>query len=385
MTTVSLPNAKPLQLNAKSPRLTIPDMNISANQTNQERSLPRRPQVRDTEITLAHGSGGKAMRDLIEDIFVGSFENPALMLLEDQARFNLTDLMQLGDRLAFTTDSYVIDPLFFPGGDIGSLAINGTVNDLAVSGATPLYLTCSVILEEGLPVETLRQVAKSMQAAAIAAGVQVVTGDTKVVQRGAADKLFINTAGIGIIRTQVSPSAQQIQPGDVVLVNGTLGDHGATILLARGELALSTNIQSDCQPLHGLIDAILEVCPQVRAMRDATRGGLATVLNEFATSSNVGIRLHESALPIGEEVNGVCELLGLDPLYLANEGKLVVVVPRSHAEPVLAAMQNHPTGTQSRIIGEAIESPARTVLLKTTFGTERVVDMLVGDQLPRIC
>lgn len=363
----------------------IPDMNIRANPSNQERSLPRHSKVRDTEITLAHGSGGKAMRDLIEDVFVGSFANPTLIQMEDQARFNLADLMQLGDRLAFTTDSYVIDPLFFPGGDIGSLAINGTVNDLAVSGATPLYLTCSVILEEGLPVETLRQVAKSMQAAAIAAGVQVVTGDTKVVQRGAADKLFINTAGIGIIRSQVSPSAQQIQPGDVVLVNGTLGDHGATVLLARGELALSTNIQSDCQPLHGLIDAILEVCPQVRAMRDATRGGLATVLNEFASSSNVGIRLHESELPIGEEVNGVCELLGLDPLYLANEGKLVVVVPRSQAESVLTAMQNHPAGTQSRIVGEAIESPVGTVLLKTTFGTERVVDMLVGDQLPRIC
>jgi hydrogenase expression/formation protein HypE len=364
--------------------LTIPDMNIIANQPNQERSLQRR-KIRDTEITLAHGSGGKAMRDLIEDIFVGNFENSALTPLEDQARFPLADLMQRGDRLAFTTDSYVIDPLFFPGGDIGSLAVNGTVNDLAVSGAIPLYLTCSVILEEGLPVDTLRQVAHSMKTAAIAAGVQIVTGDTKVVQRGAADKLFINTAGIGVIRTQVSPSANQIQPGDVVLVNGTLGDHGATILLARGELALSTSVQSDCQPLNALIDAIVAVCPQVRAMRDATRGGLATVLNEFASSSNVGIRLHETELPIHEEVNGVCELLGLDPLYLANEGKLVVVVPRSHAEAVLSAMQNHPAGQQSHIIGEAVAAPAGVVLLKTIFGTERVVDMLVGDQLPRIC
>ncbi len=360
-------------------------MNVIVNQSNSDRSLPRRPKVRDTEITLAHGSGGKAMRDLIDDICVGSFANPALEALEDQARFNLADLVQLGDRLAFTTDSYVIDPLFFPGGDIGKLAINGTVNDLAVGGATPLYLTCSLILEEGLPVETLRQVVTSMKTTAIAAGVQVVTGDTKVVPRGAADKLFINTAGIGVIRSQVSPSAQQIQPGDVVLVNGTLGDHGATILLARGELALSTTIQSDCQPLNGLIDAILEVCPQVRAMRDATRGGLATVLNEFARSSQVGIRLHECMLPINDEVNGVCELLGLDPLYLANEGKLVVVVPRSQAESVLTAMQNHPAGQQSRIIGEALEAPAETVLMRTAFGTERVVDMLVGDQLPRIC
>jgi hydrogenase expression/formation protein HypE len=360
-------------------------MNLIAN-SSFDRSRPSRPaKVRDTEITLAHGSGGKATRDLINDIFVGNFDNPALTPLEDQARFNLADLMQLGDRLAFTTDSYVIDPLFFPGGDIGSLAVNGTVNDLAVSGATPLYLTCGVILEEGLPVETLRQVAASMKQAAIAAGVQIVTGDTKVVQRGAADKLFINTAGIGVIRSQVSTSAAQLQPGDVVLVNGTLGDHGATILLARGELALSTPIQSDCQPLNGLIDAILDVCPEVRAMRDATRGGLATVLNEFATSSQVGIRIQENQLPIQDEVNGVCEILGLDPLYLANEGKLVVVVPRSWAETVLAAMQTHPAGQQSRIIGEVIEAPAGAVFLKTTFGTDRVVDMLVGDQLPRIC
>jgi hydrogenase expression/formation protein HypE len=242
-----------------------------------------------------------------------------------------------------------------------------------------------VILEEGLPVATLRRVAESMKQAAIAAGVQIVTGDTKVVPRGATDKLFINTAGIGMIRAQVSPSAQQLQPGDVVLVNGTLGDHGATILLARDELALSTTIQSDCQPLHRLVDTILNICPQVRAMRDATRGGLATVLNEFAISSQVGIRIHEACLPVQEEVNGVCELLGLDPLYLANEGKLVVVVPRSHSESILAAMQNHPMGVNSQIIGEVLAAPAGVVLLKTNFGTERVVDRLVGDQLPRIC
>ncbi|WP_416675107.1 hydrogenase expression/formation protein HypE [Egbenema bharatensis] len=356
-----------------------------ARSPNPSSPSSRRSKLRDREITLAHGSGGKAMRDLIQDIFIDTFDNPALNSLEDQARFQLADLMQLGDRLAFTTDSYVIDPLFFPGGDIGSLAINGTVNDLAVSGATPLYLTCSVILEEGLPVDTLRQVVHSMKRAAIAAGVQIVTGDTKVVPRGATDQLFINTAGIGVIRSDVSPSAQQLQPGDVVLVNGTLGNHGATILLARGELALSTSIESDCQPLNGLVDAIVNICPEVRAMRDATRGGLATVLNEFATSSQVGIRIHAANLPVQQEVNGVCELLGLDPLYLANEGKLVVVVPRSQADRVLAAMQSHPAGHQSRIIGEVIAAPAEIVLLRTTFGTERVVDMLVGDQLPRIC
>jgi hydrogenase expression/formation protein HypE len=350
-----------------------------------EQARRRRGKVQDTEITLAHGSGGKAMRDLIDDIFVRGFDNPILSQLEDQASFTLAALMAQGDRLAFTTDSYVVTPLFFPGGDIGALAVNGTVNDLVVSGAKPLYLTCSVILEEGLPVETLRRVAQSMQAAASAAGVQIVTGDTKVVHRGAADKLFINTAWVGVIPAGVSISARNVQPGDVVLINGQLGDHGAAILIARGELALETEIESDCQPLNGLVDAILDVCPEVHAMRDATRGGLATVLNEFALSSDVGIRLYEQSIPVREEVKGVCEILGLDPLYLANEGKLVVVVPRSHAEAVLSAMKSHPAGQDAGIVGEAIESPAGVVLLKTTFGTERIVDMLVGDQLPRIC
>lgn len=350
-----------------------------------EQARRRRGKVRDTTITLAHGSGGKAMRDLIDDIFVRSFDNPILSQLEDQASFSLASLMTQGDRLAFTTDSYVVDPLFFPGSDIGALAVNGTVNDLAVSGAKPLYLTCSVILEEGLPVETLRRVAQSMKAAAQSAGVQIVTGDTKVVHRGAADKLFINTAGVGVIRAGVSISAHNIQPGDVVIINGRLGDHGAAILIARGELALETDIESDCQPLNGLVDTILEVCPQVHAMRDATRGGLATVLNEFALSSEVGIRLYEESIPVREEVKGVCEILGLDPFYLANEGKLVVVVPRSHSEAVLSAMKSHSAGRDACIVGEAIASPPGVVLLQTTFGAERIVDMLVGDQLPRIC
>jgi len=348
--------------------------------------IRRRPnKVKDTAITLAHGSGGKAMRDLIDDIFVGSFDNPILSQLEDQATIPLAQLISQGDRLAFTTDSYVVDPLFFPGSNIGELAINGTVNDLAVSGAKPLYLTCSMIMEEGLPVETLRQVVLSMKTAADAAGVQVVTGDTKVVHRGSADKLFINTAGIGVIREGVSISAHHIQAGDAVIINGQLGNHGAAILIARGELALSTDINSDCQPLNGLVDAILEVCPQIHAMRDATRGGVATVLNEFAQSSDVGIRLDEASIPIREEVNGVCEILGLDPLYLANEGKLVVIVARSHAESVLSAMKSHPAGQDSCIVGEVIDSPPGVVLLQTAFGAERIVDMLVGDQLPRIC
>jgi len=350
-----------------------------------EQARRRRGKVRDHAIALAHGSGGKAMRDLIDDIFVSNFDNPILSQLEDQATFSLASLMAQGDRLAFTTDSYVVDPLFFPGSDIGALAVNGTVNDLAVSGAKPLYLSCSVILEEGLPVETLRRVAQRMKAAAASAGVQIVTGDTKVVSRGAADQLFINTAGIGVIREGVSVSAQNLQPGDVVIINGLLGNHGAAILIARGELALETEIESDCQPLNGLVDAILDVCPQVHAMRDATRGGLATVLNEFALSSEVGIRLFEESIPVREEVKGICEILGLDPLYLANEGKLVVVVPRSHSGSVLSTMKSHPAGLDSCIIGEVIPSPPGVVRLQTAFGTERIVDMLVGDQLPRIC
>jgi hydrogenase expression/formation protein HypE len=345
----------------------------------------RHNKIRDINVTLAHGSGGKAMRDLIDDIFVNTFDNPILSQLEDQATLNLANLATQGDRLAFTTDSYVVSPLFFPGGNIGKLAINGTVNDLAVSGAKPLYLTCSVILEEGFSIETLRRVAESMKVAANAAGVQIVTGDTKVVNRGAADQLFINTAGIGIIRKGISISASNIQPGDAIIINGNLGDHGAAILIARGELALETEIESDCQPLNSLVETILNICPEVHAMRDATRGGLATVLNEFSQSSEVGIRLFEQAIPIREEVNGVCEILGLDPLYLANEGKLVVVVPQVYAGTVLKTMKSHPIGINSCIIGEAISSPPGVVLLQTTFGSERIVDMLVGEQLPRIC
>ncbi|QSJ17627.1 hydrogenase expression/formation protein HypE [Nostoc sp. UHCC 0702] len=367
-------------------------MDIYLNNSNKntlfqkiEQVRRRQGKVQDTHITLAHGSGGKAMRDLIDDIFVNNFDNPILSQLEDQASLNLSHLLEQGDRLAFTTDSYVVDPLFFPGSDIGELAVNGTVNDLAVSGAKPLYLTCSVILEEGLPVEILRRVATSMKVAANKADVQIVTGDTKVVHRGAVDKLFINTAGIGVIPAGVSISAHNIQPGDVVIINGELGNHGTAILIARGELALETDIESDCQPLHNLVESILKVCPQVHAMRDATRGGLATVLNEFALSSNVGIRLDEESIPVREEVKGVCEILGLDPLYLANEGKLVVVVARENADTVLSAMKSHPAGKDACMIGEVIASPPGVVFLKTAFGTERIVDMLVGEQLPRIC
>ncbi|MEA5593259.1 hydrogenase expression/formation protein HypE [Rivularia sp. UHCC 0363] len=352
---------------------------------NLEKNRRRKAKVTDTHITLAHGSGGKAMRDLIDDIFVTTFNNPTLSQLEDQAKFDLASLMQLGNQLAFTTDSYVVDPLFFPGSNIGELAVNGTVNDLAVGGAKPLYLTCSVILEEGLSVETLRRVAQSMQTAAQEAGVEIVTGDTKVVNRGAVDKLFINTTGIGVISSNICISANNIKPGDAIIINGEIGNHGAAILIARGELALESDIESDCQPLHDLVARILDVCPEIHAMRDATRGGLATVLNEFALTSNVGIYLEEESIPIREEVKGVCEILGLEPLYLANEGKLVVAVASENADKVLSAMRSHPAGKNASIIGKVTDSPQGIVSLKTSFGAERIIDMLVGEQLPRIC
>ena len=344
---------------------------------------PKPPRLRDKTVTLAHGGGGRAMQDLIDALFVRQFQETTPASLEDQARIPLAEMTAQGDRLAFTTDSFVVDPLFFPGGDIGALAVNGTVNDLVVSGAIPRYLTCAMILEEGLPMATLLQVVASMAAAAKQTGVAIVTGDTKVVPRGSADKLFINTAGIGVMRTGVTPAATHLQPGDVVLVNGPIGNHGGAILVARGELALETDLQSDCQPLNGLVDRIVSVCPEVRAMRDATRGGLATVLNEFADSAQVGIQLLEDQLPVDEAVQGLCELLGLDPLYLANEGKLVVVVPPEKAQAVLSAMRSHPTGAHSCMIGQVTDG--HWVSLKTAFGSERIIDRLVDDQLPRIC
>ncbi len=345
----------------------------------------RSGKVSDAQITLSHGSGGKAMRDLIDDLFVRAFDNPLLSSLEDQARIDLTELAAHGSRLAMTTDSYVVTPLFFPGGDIGKLAVAGTVNDLAVSGARPLYLTCGMILEEGLPIAELRRVVASMQATAEAAGVRIITGDTKVVPRGGADKLFINTAGIGVIPHGVDIRADRARPGDVVLINGFIGDHGAAIVDARGELALESGVESDCQPLGGLIAAMLAACPDIRCMRDATRGGVATVLNEFAQASGCAIRLQQDALPVRDAVRGVCELLGLDPLYLANEGKIVAIVAPEHAKAVLAAMRAHPAGHDSRAIGTVREAPKATVVLATHFGGDRRVDMLFGDQLPRIC
>ena len=346
---------------------------------------PRPRRLQDETVNLTHGSGGRAMRNLIEDVFLSAFDNPMLAAMEDQAVFPLAELARHGNRLAFTTDTFVVDPLFFPGGDIGTLAVAGTVNDLAVGGAKPLFLSCGVVLEEGLPLDVLRRVVDSMRRMANLAGVTVVTGDTKVVERGAADKIFINTAGIGVIPPGVAIAAQNARAGDAVIVNGHLGDHGTAILIARNQLGVECSVASDCQPLGTLVAAMLAACPGIHCLRDATRGGVATVLNEFAQSSNVAIRIFEPALPLREEVKGVCEILGLDPLYLANEGKLVAIVPKLHAGAVLAAMRAHPAGTHAAIVGEVTEEPAGVVVLQTGFGGQRIVDMLVGDQLPRIC
>jgi hydrogenase expression/formation protein HypE len=336
-------------------------------------------------VTLAHGGGGKAMKDLIDDVFVAAFDNPLLAPLEDQARIDLAALAARGDRLAFTTDGYVVDPLIFPGGDIGKLAVCGTINDLAVGGAEPIYLSCAVIIEEGVQVELLRRIAASMAASAEAAGVQVVTGDTKVVPRGACDKMFITTTGIGVVRAGLELGADRARPGDVVLVNGVLGDHGAAILCARGDMALETPIESDCAALHGLIAQVLAAAPAVRCMRDATRGGLATVLNEIAAASAVAIEIDEAATPLREEVKGFCEILGLDPLYLANEGKVALIAPPEQADAALAAMRAHPLGRDAVAIGRVMAGEPGRVTMRTLVGGRRIVDMLVGEQLPRIC
>jgi hydrogenase expression/formation protein HypE len=341
--------------------------------------------VSGTRVTLAHGGGGKAMKDLIDDVFVRVFGAPGGAALEDQARLDLAALAADGDQLAFTTDGYVVDPLEFPGGDIGALAVYGTVNDLAVGGARPRYLSCAVILEEGLGLDLVRRIAGSMADAARRAGVAIVTGDTKVVPRGACDKLFITTTGIGVIPRGRSLGVDRARPGDAVIVNGWLGDHGAAILGARGELRLDSPIESDCAPLHELIEILLAAAPGTRGLRDATRGGVATVVNEVAGASGVAIELDEQRTPLRAEVRGFCELLGLDPLYLANEGKLVAIVPPDQADAAVAAMARHPLGKGAVAIGSVTAGPAGRVTMRTLLGGYRIVDMLVGEQLPRIC
>lgn len=363
-------------------------MNISGavNAANGQDTRVRKGKLKSPMITLAHGGGGKAMRDLIDDVFVATFSNPHLNTLEDQARFNLADLEQLGDRLALTTDSFVIDPIFFPGGDIGKLAVCGTVNDLVVGGAMPLYLTCGMIIEEGMPVETLRTIVQSMADTAREAGVQIVTGDTKVVERGSCDKIFINTAGVGVINKERRLGSTTAQPGDRILVNGYLGDHGAAIMDARGDMCLESQIESDCAPLGGLVETLFSAAPNTRFIRDATRGGVAAVLNEIAESSACAVAIDEDTTPLRGEVRGFCEILGLDPLYLANEGKLVMVVPEAEATSALEALRAHPYGKDSADIGTILTGGhAGRVHMNTAFGGTRIVDMLIGDQLPRIC
>ena len=345
-----------------------------------DRARKRRPKVREERITMSHGSGGKATRTLVEAVFLNAFSNPLLEPMEDAAQLHLN-----GSRVALTTDSYVVSPLFFPGGDIGDLAVNGTVNDLAVSGATPLYLSAGFILEEGFPVADLVRIVASMEAAARVAGVQVVTGDTKVVQKGKADGCYINTAGIGVVEHEVSLGVVNAQPGDAVIVSGPIGDHGVTIMLARGELDIEADIISDTAPLNGLVADLLSATTGVRALRDATRGGVATILNEVAAAAGVGVLVNEDAIPVSPVVRGASELLGIDPMYVACEGRLVAVVDGGEADRALAALRSHPLGADAAIIGQITADPPGIVLLTTAFGGTRIVDLLVGDPLPRIC
>jgi hydrogenase expression/formation protein HypE len=331
------------------------------------------------KILLAHGSGGKLAHDLVEKSFVKALANPLLDKLDDSAVFDISG------RLAFTTDSYVVSPIFFPGGDIGKLAVCGTVNDLATSGAKPLYLSLSFIIEEGLALNDLEKVVSSVQKAVTEAGVRIVTGDTKVVTRGSADKLFINTAGVGLIPEGVNISGSNAKPGDKVILSGAIGDHGIAVVSQREGLSFATKLKSDCAPLGDLVADMLKASPNIHALRDPTRGGLATSLNELAGQSKVSIRIEEAKIPVREEVLAACEMLGFDPLYVANEGKMIAIVPPGDADKVLAAMRKNKYGRDAAIIGEVtVENPGR-VTMKTVLGSSRIVDMLTGDLLPRIC
>ena len=338
------------------------------------------PLTHNEQIVMGHGSGGKMAHDLITKIFLPAFDNPALGAGDDGAVLNFP-----AGRVVVSVDSHVVFPLFFPGGDIGHLAVCGTVNDVAVMGATPLYLTAGFILEEGLPLETLRRVVESMKQAAAEAGVKIVSGDTKVVERGKADGLYVSTTGVGILPDGREISGRRAQVGDLVILSGTMGDHGIAVLAARGELGFETSLQSDCAPLNGLISAMLSTSENIHVLRDPTRGGVATTLNEIAKQSGVCITLNESALPVRPEVASACEMLGFDPLYVANEGKLLALVARADAEKVLAAMRATKYGVDAVIIGEVSAAPAGRVLMKTPYGSTRVVDMLAGEMLPRIC
>lgn len=331
-------------------------------------------------ILLGHGSGGKLSAELVRDVFLPAFGNPTLARLNDQAVVQVN-----GSRLAITTDSFVVKPLFFPGGDIGSLAVHGTINDLAMGGAQPLFLSAAFILEEGLPLETLQRVVASLQRAAADANVQIVTGDTKVVEKGKGDGLFINTTGIGLVPDGLELSADCARPGDKVILSGFIGDHGIAILAQREGLEFETTIESDSAALHTLVARMLKKSTAIHCIRDPTRGGVSSTLNEIAEQSRIGIEIEEERIPVREDVRGACEMLGLDPLYVANEGKLVAIVAPDAADELVQTMREHPLGREARIIGTVSDTNAGLVTMRTTLGTTRIVDMLAGDQLPRIC
>jgi hydrogenase expression/formation protein HypE len=344
------------------------------------------PKSRYAQVLLGHGSGGLLTAELIQRVFVPGFGNDVLAQLEDQATVSLAgNNGHKGSRIAFTTDSFVVRPLFFPGGDIGRLAVHGTVNDLAVGGARPLFLSAAFILEEGLPLADLERIVASMRSACDEAGVALVTGDTKVVDRGKGDGVFITTSGIGIVPEGRELSIHHARPGDRILVSGTIGDHGIAIMSVREGLEFETVLESDSAALHGLSQAMLEACPNIRCMRDPTRGGVSSALNELAAASKVGVELDEAALPFRPEVRAACEMLGLDPLYVANEGKLLAVVPAEDADRLLDVMRRHPLGHNTAQIGSVVAGHAGMVVLRSLIGGERVVTMLAGEQLPRIC
>jgi hydrogenase expression/formation protein HypE len=341
----------------------------------------RRPRLLEDVVTLAHGAGGKSSAALTDAVFLEAFRNPVLETLGDAAALDVPG----GPRLAMSTDSYVVQPLRFPGGSIGHLAVHGTVNDLAVSGAEPRWLSAGFVIEEGLEISTLREIVADMTEAAARAGVAIVTGDTKVVPKGAADGLFINTAGVGIVPAGRTLGPDQVRPGDRVLVSGFMGDHGMAVMLARGELNIEADISSDTAALNGIVDALLTAAPDVRWMRDATRGGVGTVCNELAKAANVGVILAEERLPVRPVVGGACDLLGIDPLYVANEGMFVAVVPPDQEDAALEALRGHELGRDAAVIAEVVAEPPGIVALRTAMGGSRIVDMLVGDPLPRIC
>jgi hydrogenase expression/formation protein HypE len=354
--------------------------------TNLEGLVCPVPLPHNQRIVLGHGSGGRMSYDLISKVFTSPLDNPILRIGDDAGVVVIpNDTGTPGTKIAISTDSHVVMPLFFPGGDIGRLAVSGTVNDVAVMGAKPLYLTAGFILEEGLDVDILKQVVESMRLTALEANVQIIAGDTKVVQKGKADGLYINTTGVGIIPSEINISGCNAQPGDVIIISGSIGDHGIAILAARGELQFDTQITSDVAPLNGLIASMLDVTSDIHVLRDPTRGGLATTLNEIALQSRVGISINEDAITVKPAVSAACEMLGFDPLYVANEGKLVAVVKNNVAKQVLEAMKNHPLGVDAAIIGTITDHANDHVTLKTIFGTSRMIDMLSGEMLPRIC